>query len=354
MNGKLRVLVITNENVIDSAPGQKEAIRILAEQNWIESVEFVSHSLSKEIQRNYDAVETAIANIQFDILLIWSPKNFPETRDRFEKLLHKLNGRPIYYWEGDPWVSTGIKSWTEQMKWWAQESQLIFTVAKEPHTAMFRSTSDARIFFIPQTYCHVQFKEAELTQPFSLRESNSVVMIGSQTARIPFVYGTPGSGIRFLSGITLKMRLGDDFQLFGSNWPRGFSAGKVDYAQQANLIRKFSLSANWDNFIHHESYVSDRLPISLLAGRVHVTSSHPGSNCYGSEDIGLVQVSGLGELHRRVDELRALDPLRLTQMGLEAHNWARNRFSHRESARFMFSKITNDVPSPQLEPWRDL
>ena len=314
----------------------------------------MSHSLSKEISDNYNAVATAIDQFQFDILVIWSPKNFPETRDKFEELIDKLRGRPIYYWEGDPWSSTGIKSWTEQMKWWAQESKLIFSVAKEPHTTMFRSTSDAKIVFIPQTYCHIQFREAELTQPLSLVQSKSVVMIGSQTAKIPFVYGTPGSGIRFLTGISLKLMLGRDFQLFGNNWPRGFSAGKVDYAQQANLIRKFSMSANWDNFIHHESYVSDRLPISLIAGRVHITSSHPGENYYGSEDIGLVQVRGLGEMLRRVDEIRAFDPVRLSHMGLEAHKWARNRFSHREAARFMFSKITNDIPSPQIEPWRDL
>ena len=354
MKRKLRVLVLTNEHFLDSASGQKDAIRILAQEDLIDSVEFVSHSLSRDGYKNYSAVASALEENHFDILVIWSPRIFPETRDEFEEIIQKVNGRPIYYWEGDPWTSTGIKSWTEQMKWWALESQLIFTVAKEPHITMFRSASDAKIVFIPQTYCHVQFRKAELTQPLSLSESKSVVMIGSQTARIPFVYGTPGSGMRFLAGISLKLRFGHDFQLFGNKWPRGFSAGKVEYAQQANLIREFSMSANWDNFIHHESYVSDRLPIALLAGRVHITSSHPGKNYYGSEDIGLFQVKGLFDLHQKIDELRAFDPVKLSSMGLEAHKWARNRFSHREAARFMFSKITNNIPSPQSEPWRDL
>ena len=111
------------------------------------------------------------------------------------------------------------------------------------------------------------------------------------------------------------------------------------------------MSANWDNFPHHESYASDRLPISLLAGRVHITSMHPGVNHYGGEDIGLVQVSGLRELHHKVDELRGVDPLKLSQMGLDAHNWSKHRFSHREAARFMFSHISKDIPRLQIQPW---
>jgi hypothetical protein len=43
MNRKLRVMVLTNEEFIDSAPGQKDAIRLLAHQGFIDSVEFVSH-----------------------------------------------------------------------------------------------------------------------------------------------------------------------------------------------------------------------------------------------------------------------------------------------------------------------
>ncbi len=354
MKSKLRVLVITNETFIDSAPGQKDAIRILAQQGFIDNVEFVSHSISEDYEVNFQRVVSALLSIQFDILMIWSPKNFPNTRDQFDQLLAKIDGRPIFYWEGDPWSEIGIKSLPLQSKWWASESQLIFSVAKEPHTTIFRAISHAKIVFIPHTYCHIQFAKQELLEPPPLTASNSVVMIGSQSAKIPFLYGTPGSGIRFLVGTSLKLRFGDDFQLFGNRWPRSFSTGTIDYAHQAKLIREFSLSANWDNFVNHESYASDRLPISLLAGRVHVTSSHPGINHYGGEDTGLVQTQGLIEIHRKIGELRQLDPMKLSQMGLEAYKWSRNRFSHREAARFMFSHITRVIPKMRLQPWKDL
>ena len=354
MNRKLRVMVVTNESFIDSAPGQKDSIRILAQQDFIDSVEFVSHSLHKDSEENFRLVISALENSQFDVLMIWSPNNFPKTRNQFDHLIEKIKGRPIYYWEGDPWAKSGVKKFPEQSKWWAEESQMIFSVAKEPHITMFRSVSDANIVFIPQTYCQIQFGTQEATEPPLLTDSKSVVMIGNQSAKIPFIYGTPGSGVRFLLGTSLKLRLGRDFNLYGNGWPRGFSSGSIKYAQQAKLIRNFSLSANWDNFVNHECYVSDRLPISLLAGRVHITSSHNGTNHYGGEDIGLIQAAGLREIHSKIDELRGLDPLKLFQMGLTAHNWAKHRFSHREAARFMFSCITNDIPRPQIQPWTSL
>ena len=89
-------MVITNENSIESAPGQKDAIRILAHQNFIDSVEFVSPSLSKDSEENFRTVVSALENSQFDVLMIWSPKKFPKTRNQFEYLIQKIKGRPIY------------------------------------------------------------------------------------------------------------------------------------------------------------------------------------------------------------------------------------------------------------------
>jgi predicted membrane protein len=347
-------MVITNENFIDSAPGQKDAIRVLAHQDFIYSVEFVSHSHYGNQEQDFVQVLSALLSVKYDVVMIWSPKSFPETADKFEQLISAIGGRPIYYWEGDPWTKTGVKKWTNSMKWWASKSQIIFSVAMEPHKAMFQSVSNAKFLLVPQTYCHIQFSNEEQVKPPEIVNSKSVVMIGNQSAKVPFLYGTPGSGVRFLAATSLKFRLGEDFQLYGKGWPRAIATGVVKYQEQAKLIRNFSMSANWDNFTQHESYASDRLPISLLAGRVHITSSHPGINYYGDEDIGLTQVTALREMHSKIYELRRLDPLKLSRMGLEAHNWAKYRFSHREAARFMFSHISNEIPRLQMQPWASL
>ena len=353
-NKRLKLLVITNESKIDSAPGQKDAISLMVANEWLESVTFVSHALSSDSASNFESVLDAVKNTDYDGVLIWSPYKFPQDILQFEKIIENIASRPIFYWEGDPWTRTGIKPWTEQMKWWASASRMLFTVAKEPHTSLIQSFSNCEIIFMPHTYCHIQFARQEQDAPEPLKESSRVIMVGNQSARIPFLYGTQGSGARFAVGIHLKLTLKEDFSIYGRNWPRGFSKGLVAYRDQAELIRNFSISANWDNFTNHESYASDRLPISLLAGRVHVTSEHPGRKYYGGADHGLFENSSIFELFEKTRHLREMDPVKLSKLGLEGHKWVRNRYSHRQAAQFMLSKISSHVPALTLYPWSEL
>jgi hypothetical protein len=348
---RLKFLVLTNESFVDSAPGQKDAINLLCKMGWIESVEFVSHSCLGTEDLNFDRVITALREAEYDAVFLWSPREFPRSRDKFEEIIEVIANRPIFYWEGDPWVSRGIKSWTEPMKWWANQSEVIFSVAKEPHVKIIKSCSNAEIFFVPHTYCHIQFAMEEKNSPRKLTSSKSVSMIANQSARIPFIYGTPGSGVRFLAAVSLKYRLKEDFQLFGRGWPQAITTGTISYRDQAKKMREFSISANWDNFTEHESYASDRLPISMIAGRVHVTSAHPGLDFYGDETVGVYKVGSIFELHNRISQLRSEDPVDLNAQGQAGFDWVRDRLSHRQAARFMFSKITSNVPPLNFFPW---
>jgi hypothetical protein len=354
LNNRLKLLVITNESKIDSAPGQKDAISLLVLKGWLDSVTYVSHALSKESKTNFDSVINALISVKFDAVLIWSPYKFPQNRMQFDQIVKVISDRPIFYWEGDPWTKYGLKPWTEQMKWWASISKALFTVAKEPHTSLIQEFSNTEILFIPHTYCHIQFAQQELHAPGALSGSNRVVMIGNQSARIPFIYGTQGSGNRFAAAVLIKLALKNDFSIYGKNWPRGISSGIVAYADQAELIRSFAISANWDNFTSHESYASDRLPISLLAGRAHVTSRHPGTNYYGGIENGLFESSSIVGLYETLKCLREMSPKKLTNLGFEGHKWVKNRYSHRQSAQFMLSKISSHVPRLTLYPWSEL
>jgi hypothetical protein len=351
---RLKFLVLTNETFADSAPGQKNAIILLREKGWIESVDFVSHSSLGNDDLNFECVIKALKEADYDVVFLWSPRDFPSSREKFEAITDVIAGRPIFYWEGDPWVSRGLKSWTEPMKWWANESKVIFSVAKDPHMAIIKSCSNAQVFVVPQTYCHIQFAGQEKDSPENLTNSKSVLMIANQTAKIPFIYGTPGSGVRFLAALSLKYTLKEDFFLFGRGWPGSIASGTVSYRDQAKKIREFSISTNWDNFTNHESYASDRLPISMIAGRVHVTSAHPGLDFYGNESLGVYKVNSILGLHNRIFQLRSEDPKVLSERGRAGFEWVRDRLSHRQAAQFMFSKMTSKVPAPSFFPWSAL
>jgi hypothetical protein len=79
-------------------------------------------------------------------------------------------------------------------------------------------------------------------------------MINSRSEKIPFLAGGTGSHIRFLVGTSLKLGLDRDFKPFDRRQLSWLSGGRVEYAQQASLMREFSPSTNWDDFVNHESH----------------------------------------------------------------------------------------------------
>jgi hypothetical protein len=93
------------------------------------------------------------------------------------------------------------------------------------------------------------------------------------------------------------------------------------------------------------------LPISLLAGRPHITTKHPGENFYGNQDVGLIEVDSLSAALAACENLIQGDPADLTAQGLNAYHWSKNRFSHRQAGQFMISKVISEVPQPNSFPW---
>jgi len=349
----MKLLVLTNESRSSSAPGQRDALIQLVNQGWIKSVSFVSYKNEQSYSRNFVAILEAVSSKNYDLLFIWSPTSFPESRNHFEQLERGIGNRPVLYWEGDCWAISGIKSFSEQMRWWAAKSDAIFTVAGDPQKSHFEKYC-SNVYLIPQTYCHIQFQFGELESPFRTSNKSGIAMIGNQSATLPFLYGVPGSGARFSLAHLLKVSYRDDFHLYGSHWPRWLGATAIPYEEQISTIRKDLFSVNWDHFPKYESFVSDRLPISLLAGRPHITTKHPGKNIYGDQNVGLIEVDTILDAVSACESLLQLDPVELNSMGNAAHRWAKNRLSHRQAGQFMLSKLEMNIPRPKLFPWNIL
>jgi hypothetical protein len=111
------------------------------------------------------------------------------------------------------------------------------------------------------------------------------------------------------------------------------------------------VSANWDHWPRMSDYSSDRLPISLISGRPHVTTRHTGCEWLPGEDEGLLQELSPKLVHDRVRNLLELDPVVTYRMGVEAHSWARYRMSHREAARYILNQVLDEVTPPPNDPW---
>jgi hypothetical protein len=112
------------------------------------------------------------------------------------------------------------------------------------------------------------------------------------------------------------------------------------------------VSANWDHFPGHESYTSNRLPISLLAGRAHVTTRHPGLDWVPDEAAGLFLEQTPSAVLNRTRELVAAPIEESLRLGAAGHQWVRERLSNREAARFMIGAFDRRfLEGLPYEPW---
>lgn len=356
------ILILTNSPNMNVHAGQINGYELLVASGELKSVSHFSHCLTNPPRFSEEQLIEQIAQLDFDILLVWTPKLFPSSEDNFQRILSAVGNRPIFYYDGDPWLPSyrhlhkpkiKRKSASKQMSWWASNSEGVFTVASKEHFKIFRDLGARQVHFMPHTYCHFHCSEIENIEPEEFFKWD-VVMIGSNLARIPSLTGVPGSFNRLRTASLIRNMEDVDFKLYGTGWPRSWNVESVPFTKQALEFRKARISVNWDHFENYSDYASDRLPISLLAGRPHITTKHPGMDWIPGEDIGLFEADSPSDVVMRLENLLNLGDKKNYELGLQGHRWVKNRFSHREAARYIMSIITPNVSPLQIDPWDSL
>lgn len=354
---KHRLLVLTNEAKPGDSAGQVDGFNSLVTSGEIDSC----HSVS--FIKGYDEVDPkirilrAIRSINFNVLIIFSPSGFPTSEMDFDEILSAIGGRPIIYWEGDPWAYPGKKKGvTTQMSWWMKNSEVVFSTAGEPHLSIFETAGAKYVKRTINTYCHLKFAREELNPPLNnISElSTDVLMIGNNLSRVPGLTGIPGSLGRWQLATRLHFTKEFTHKIYGQNWPKGWAAGSLEYSAQGEQIRAAKININWDHFPDYEGYSSDRLAVALISGRPHVTTRHLRMSWAPGVDEGLFQESTPFNIISRARQLLSIDPQKLELVGLNGYNWARHRISHRESARHILSSIFPEISRPPAEPWDHL
>jgi len=130
--------------------------------------------------------------------------------------------------------------------------------------------------------------------------------------------------------------------------------GHLPYQDQVKAMRQALITVNWDHFPHLESYYSDRLPISMLAGRVHVTTKHPRTSWLPGQEDGLILVENERDVVHVLEELLGQTPEELLRLGQRANAWAVERVSDVEAMRFMLSAVSSNVAVAPADPWARL
>lgn len=349
MSPQPSVLLLTNHATDDSCPGAPQALSELVDRGELGGYRVLNSGPAAHEPRDSRErrVIQAVRASNCDIVLVQSMKDSIRNMDA---VASALAGRPVLYWEGDPWGRG--KSITPAMAAWLDLSTVVFSVGGDPQASLLRANGARDVRFIVHTYDHVLFSESERNFTFEQAIPGRVGVIGSNLMRAPLISGLPGSWQRFHLVARLR-RVIPDLALAGPGWPRGWSQGRLPFEQQADFVRSCGVLANWDHYPRTSGYTSDRMAITMIAGRAQVTTKHPGmqwaSDCAGVhfyDNVRSAVEATLSLGSNSMDELR--------ELGFAAHQWAKGRLSHRQAYRFMVSTLVDSVSPPDEPPWTQL
>jgi hypothetical protein len=356
-----RLLMISNQVGPDWYASFGETFKGMVAGGELEAFEQVFPKITTKARghgESLDELVTAAERFQPTTVLVATPNGFGHEPAWVGRFLATAGDPAVIYFEGDPWG--GLGGWGKpidrDMASWFSAADVVFSVAREPHFSLFRKKGARDVRYIPQTYCSVTLREAERTPPDVEREPEyDVVAIGSNLTRWGRVSRIPGGVKRVKTMRGLQRRPGLRLALYGLGWSGPGVKGPVTYDRQTAVIREGLMSVIWDHFPRHEGYSSDRLPISLLAGRVHVTTAHPRMEWLPGERIGVFQEPTPAAVVERVEALNSGDAGEIMELGLAGHRWVRDRLSHRQAARFMLGAVEPSLLETLPEdPWRTL
>jgi hypothetical protein len=242
----------------------------------------------------------------------------------------------------------------ESMRSWLGAADIVFSVSLGRQVEVLRAGGARDIRYVPQVYNHVVFGDAETaSEPVEeMPFTHDVVVIGRNHARIAGLSRMPGSLARYRLVRRLQRQRSLRLAIYGNGWKGRGSCGRIPFPDQISAIRDGLVSANWDHYSHYAGFASNRLPISMLAGRVHVTTRHEGLDWLPGPEAGLYQEPSVSAVVRRVRELVAAPRDDVLARGAAAHAWVKGRLSSRELGRYMLGvideRLAADLPS---DPW---
>jgi len=349
--GRVRILTLDNKSI--PSPGILAAQAKFVEDGHIASADTLNVRWPSTLSGSppLDELIERLKKSDYDLCIVRTPKNFPNNVNEMDRVIEALGSRRVVLWDGDAWGKG--KPMPMQYSWWASVSSQVFTVADSPQSAAWKRLGANDVRLILHVYDHVVFKEAE-NRPPSPDKRGGIVLIGNNLRRLPVLGGLPGSGGRMKLAKFLHHSSQLPTRIAGRGWPKRFQALPVATRDQVPLIRDMGVSVNWDHFPDYHQYASDRLAISLLAGRPHVTTSHPGTSWMPGASEGLFCLGSPTGVWNKALEILDGDPQRRVEIGQSAWSWSRRRMSTVEAERYLLRMSGVDLPRSAFSTWRNL
>ena len=326
-----RLLYIPNEDEFGQQRAPRRAFEGLLDKGDLEAYrafalpfEFTARGSTTRALRDLEAIATDLQ----PTLVLWQHIYDAPMSARFHRRIRNLESQPLIAFQDlDPWGWVR-KSLPRASRRLARHSDVVYLSGLGSFERIVRFRGARRVRYTQHGYDPERFG---LPWDPSMDRSFDVVMIGNRiTSRIPG-RRMPGNRTRERLAEMLHDSFGSRFACFGAGWEGfPFDRGPVRYEDQDLANRSAWVTVAWDHFTPTPFYSSDRLPIALASGVVHVTSYQPGYEAMFPPQHGLFWATSVREAVEIVSWLLQQPRQYLLDQGARAAEFARARLNQHE------------------------
>lgn len=274
----MKLLFICHENNEGDQVGPRMALNSIFNRGLLEKVLIFSYLVEEKKAGGWQAALNKLEKIiieELPELIIFShtgDRRFPK---QFLQIIISYYGIPpvIAYDDGDcyGYLQKPIPGSVIEL---VKNVDNVFLVGAGNFLDRFRKMGCKNTLYLPNVANDNQF--GNHWDPTQNRKYDVIMIANYVGSKIPF---------RTIPGVKEQRQLinqlhdafGDHFALYGAGWKEyAFCKGPVPFTKQEMALREGWISINYGHFPKYDYYFSNRLPISLLSGVVHITNRTPG------------------------------------------------------------------------------
>lgn len=344
------VLHISNEPALGPSAGFSSAFARLEDAGLLAHVAVAPLALLQDgsVEQALSTLRQIARDTPPDLVFVQSPHAFPWTAENVPALLSGLGSPTVVYWEGDAWG--GRKPLSAGSAAWLAHADTVFSVGLGEQAALLDRHARTPVRYVPNVLPGQLLDTEEDPVPGIGRTAFDVAQIGNCYMRFGVLELVDGARERARLVRGLRSLPGCRVALYGSGWRGRAAQGPIPFGRQLAALRDARVTVGWNHYQRYRGVFSNRLPICMYAGRVHVSSRPPGVDWLPGPESGLHLVDSPAQAVDRVRELVHADPGELHAAGLRARRWCRDRLTDFHALLYMLGGELA-LPAPPEDPW---
>jgi len=281
-----------------------------------------------------------------DLLFVHPIGALPWTDDYLAALLRRAGSPHIVFWEGDA-ISDYRAKQSNRSVWYRAADTVFTTGLGATRRAVSRYTRRPPRY-VPNVIPGCLLTPAAI--PPITEAAYDAMQIGHLFTRLGLYDGVAGARKRRRTVNGIRRLPGCRTAVYGAGWRGRGALGLLPFDAQVSAMRTARFSFSWSHFPGRFGEFSDRLPISMYAGRPHIGTRPGPVSWLPGPDQGLHLTGSPAETVALARELLHTDDTTLDSMGRALHHWVRDRLTERNALLHMLGPILG-LPAPPADPW---